>query len=146
MTVLAGREIDNKQTNGKATALLAGLGGVALLAYLFLFRPGAAGFYPQCGFYLLTGLHCPGCGTLRCIHHLVHGELGAAVRCNLLAVAFIPAFLASWTCDRVLGRPLFTMQFFGSPRFLIWLPALLLGYMLLRNLPWVPFNLLAPLP
>ena len=49
---------------------------------LFFFDPRTAGFYPPCPSFLLTGWQCPGCGTTRALHALVHGDVAAALRFN----------------------------------------------------------------
>ncbi len=69
--------------------LLAGLAAGA--AILFLFDPAQCPIYPVCPFHRLTGLDCTGCGTLRALHQLTHGNLAAAWRFNPLAVALLPA-------------------------------------------------------
>ncbi|MBQ3998212.1 MAG: DUF2752 domain-containing protein [Paludibacteraceae bacterium] len=43
---------------------------------------------PKCPFMLLTGWKCPGCGSQRAIHAIVHGQIGEAFRQNAL---FIPS-------------------------------------------------------
>jgi hypothetical protein len=53
---------------------------------LFFFDPARSGFYPPCLFHKLTGLQCPGCGGLRALHHLLHGELLTALQFNALLV------------------------------------------------------------
>jgi hypothetical protein len=65
-----------------------------VLVMLFLFEPGRYGFYPQCLFHQVTGLLCPGCGSLRAVHQLLHGEVAAAFRLNAMLVVGIPA--AGW--------------------------------------------------
>lgn len=51
--------------------------------------------FPVCPFHLLTGLNCPGCGTLRMVHDVLHGDLAAAVNDNALFLIGLPA-LAGW--------------------------------------------------
>ncbi|WP_185816802.1 DUF2752 domain-containing protein [Hymenobacter metallilatus] len=41
----------------------------------------------------LTGLHCPGCGTQRALHALLHGRMRAAAGHNLLAALCTPLLL-----------------------------------------------------
>lgn len=55
--------------------LLAGL-------ILYLYNPLTAGFYPRCPSKLLTGYDCPGCGSLRAIHSIMHGDMSAAWHYN----------------------------------------------------------------
>lgn len=77
----------------------------AVLAALWLYRvdPEDSVYSPKCLFYLLTGLKCPGCGSQRSIHALLHLQVGDAFRHNALLVLSIP-FLAlmcfSWTMRR----------------------------------------------
>jgi len=60
------------------------------LAILYWFNPAQNGFYPRCGLYQATGLLCPGCGSLRALHQLLHGNLAAAFRLNALLVLSLP--------------------------------------------------------
>ncbi len=57
---------------------------------LFFFDPAQYSFYPFCLFYRTTGFQCPGCGSLRALHHLLHGEILQAVRFNALLVLSLP--------------------------------------------------------
>ena len=51
------------------------LGGVAVaLATLATVDPNQPGHYPTCPFLATTGFYCPGCGALRAVHDLLHGE------------------------------------------------------------------------
>lgn len=118
---------------------LAAAGLVALRSSEFIHSP----FFPKCPLHLLTGLHCPGCGSARALHALAHGDLAGAWSANPLLMALTPLLAGVWGWRRIqtaLGRP---------PAVLwagwIWLLlAAMFGYALLRNLPWYPFTLLAP--
>ena len=66
---------------------------IAAGVILFLFEPTSSKLYPSCPFRLLTGLFCPGCGTLRALHQLLHGHLMTAIDFNPLAIIALP-FLA----------------------------------------------------
>jgi hypothetical protein len=57
---------------------------------LYVFDPETAGFYPVCALHQLTGLQCPGCGSLRALHQLAHGNIATAWRFNALLVASLP--------------------------------------------------------
>ena len=76
-------------------------------AVLFFFDPARCAIYPVCPWHALTGWDCPGCGTLRAAHQLLHGNLAAAWRLNPLAVALLPA--GCW-----LGLRELVWQFFGK--------------------------------
>ena len=121
---------------------MAALAGVAVL---FGFDPAQHGFYPTCVFHRVTGWNCPGCGGLRATHHLLHGEVAAALRFNALVVLGAPVVLAlaarwlwvRWRGRRVPPRPLATLW--------IWvLVAVLIGFGIVRNLPFPLFARLSP--
>jgi hypothetical protein len=61
-----------------------------------LVDPARAGRFPACPFLTVTGFDCPGCGSLRALHELIHGHLTAAADYNLLLVAFLPCAAAVW--------------------------------------------------
>jgi hypothetical protein len=123
-------------------ALAAGAGATAFV--LARVDPFAAGNgLPPCPLYALTGLYCPGCGSTRCLHALLHGDLALAFAMNPLLLATLP-LLAAMALNAAGWAPRGTTTLFralGSPR--AWL-AVLCGYWLLRNLPWAPFAWLAP--
>ncbi len=106
--------------------------------------PNAAdSLLPSCPFLALTGLYCPGCGSTRCMHALAHFDLAAAVAMNPLLVLALPVLLLMllWSAGlrpRVLDS---LIAWIAQPRLWLWL---LLGFGLLRNLPFPPFVWLAP--
>ncbi len=125
--------------------------GVALitvaagLVYLFLFDPASGGRWPRCPFRAATGLYCPGCGSLRATHQLLHGNVAAALGLNPLMVLSLPflayAFLGEGM--RLLGRrpPLAA----PLPASMVWaFLGVIIAYWALRNLTFHPFTLLAP--
>jgi hypothetical protein len=119
--------------------------GVAAAAVLYRFRPGGAGIYPPCPFHALTGLHCPGCGTLRALHGLLHGRFIVALGLNVLTVLSIPFFAYAFAVDAVAafrGRPRPVAR--PAPRLGWALLGVILSYWVLRNVPVYPLSLLAP--
>jgi len=74
--------------------LVAGLSaGLAVLAALYLFDPATGNYYPACPVHQLTGLQCPGCGGLRAMHQLMHGNFGLAWGLNPLVFFLWPLVL-----------------------------------------------------
>ena len=63
---------------------------IAGIAIYSTFDPSPVRFFPRCTFLTLTGLKCPGCGTQRAIHALLHGNFLEAVRFNAMMVASVP--------------------------------------------------------
>ena len=127
------------------------LGALALAAILliglifFFFDPVRHSFYPTCLLHKVTGLSCPGCGGLRALHQLTHGNIVTAFQCNPLFIALLPFVLflgIRWltrspqACDShpVLFRPA-----------ILWtLLAVTVLFTILRNLPWPAFAWMSP--
>ena len=66
---------------------------VMLIAALYIFYiidPETHSLFPKCPFLLATGLECPGCGSQRAIHQLLHLNLIAALRYNAFMVLVLP--------------------------------------------------------
>ena len=129
-------------------AVLCGL----LIAAAVLYRnpPGSSWITPPCMMHKMTGLHCPGCGSTRATYALLQGDIVGAMKKNVIYILALP-FLGwwvganAWRWMRGLPSPLTTpakvnLQVRGA-----WaLVAIILLFSVLRNLPWAPFNWLAP--
>jgi hypothetical protein len=126
-------------------ALLIAAAFFVVMVVFYFFDPAKGGLYPPCMFHQYTGLNCPGCGSLRALHHLSHGELAAAFRCNPLFMALLPlfAFIGFRWWKRGRGA-------FGNDPILLrpataWtLLAVTLAFTILRNLPWPAFVWMSP--
>jgi hypothetical protein len=137
--------------SGRRLRLRYGATAVAALALcagaicLYACDPAASNIYPICPFHAVTGLHCPGCGTARAMHQLLHGNVWAAMRLNLLAVVLLPplAYGSLSIALRFVGRKPLPGVFI--PASWIWtLLAVIILFWILRNVPCYPFSLLAP--
>lgn len=121
---------------------LMALGGAVML---FLFDPTRYPFYPVCLFHRLTGWNCPGCGSLRAMHQLLHGHWITALRCNAVLMLSMPclAFLSlRWLVRWRAGLPLVFPVVRPS-----WIAMFLGGlaiFTILRNVPGAPFIYLSP--
>jgi hypothetical protein len=105
---------------------------------LFFCDPTRLGIFPRCKLHQWTGLWCPGCGSTRALHQLLHGNVDVAFRCNALAILLLP--LAGYFAIQVsLGR-----QPAMKPVFIWTLVGIIAVFSVLRNIPAYPFNLLAP--
>ncbi|MBE0535989.1 MAG: DUF2752 domain-containing protein [Phycisphaerae bacterium] len=121
-------------------------GAAALLAVmLFAFDPATSGWFPPCLLYAATGLYCPGCGSLRGLHALLHGDILGALDLNAFMVVSLPfiAYSILRGCtEAVFGsapRPVFLRAGW------IWtMLAAIVTYGILRNVPVWPFTMLAP--
>ena len=104
---------------------------------LFFFDPTKVPIYPPCIFHRVTGLNCPGCGTLRALHALLHGQLWTALHFNAFLVLSLPVF--AWIGFRFLRH-----EITGAPAkvvrvsWLWWYLGLWLTFAIVRELP-IPF-------
>lgn len=110
--------------------------GLAASATLYAVDPNRPGHYPTCPFLATTGWYCPGCGALRSLHDLLHGDLAGALARNPMTLVAVPYLLLAWVTWvlRSTGRP--APRSTSLPTWTIWL--LLVGVVafgVLRNLP-----------
>lgn len=115
----------------------------AAFAYVTAVDPNQPGHYPTCPLLFLTGLYCPGCGTLRAMHALGHADVVAAIKLNPLTVATLPFLVfwwARWAIRSWQGRPARTSL--ARPTYLWAFLAAVIVFWVVRNLPFGSF--LAP--
>lgn len=66
---------------------------VVALYVFYSFDPEKQSFFPKCPFLLLTGYECPGCGSQRAIHSLLHLDILAALKYNAFMIVALPYIL-----------------------------------------------------
>ncbi len=108
---------------------------LAIAGAVFAFNPEQVSVFPPCLFHRLTGLWCPGCGTTRALHQLLHGNLAAAIRLNPLAILMLP--LVGYLVARDSASTL-------KPTWIWALLGVVVAFGVFRNIPAYPFTLLAP--
>ena len=104
-------------------------------AYTYLRNPFEPGAFPTCLLYASTGTYCPGCGGLRAVHQVLHGQIADAISLNALAIlVVIPVTLVAlgWWMGAAAGldwRPprLHPAVYWGAA-------ALVLAFWVLRNI------------
>jgi len=126
--------------NKRLTALLIWLSIAIGATYLFTFEPGKTGFFPACPFRMLTGFACPGCGSTRGLHRLLHGDIVSAMEFNPLMVLSLPFLLYAlvrYTGAAVSCRPL---QRHNLDAKYIWmLFGVIMSFWIFRNTRFYPF-------
>lgn len=133
------------ERTGQAVAPAAAV-GVATAGYLAAARlsdPFAettvAGVTVQCPIHGVTGGFCPGCGSTRAVHELLHGDVAGSLACHplVLPLVLLLGYLAvSWLVRR---RGTVTRWARSATELPAWLPVLVLsGFVALtivRNVP-----------
>ncbi len=96
--LVAPRTSQDPRPRGRRVAgplLLAG-GVLAVSVALHLRDPHQGGSWGLCPWLFLTGTYCPGCGGLRAVNDLTHGDLVAAASSNLLLLGTLPFAAVIW--------------------------------------------------
>ena len=121
------------------------LAGIWLLliagsVYLFVFEPGRTGFFPVCMFRFITGLTCPGCGTTRALHEILHGHFQNAFMLNPLLLVAIPFLVFAFAryCLTVLRGSTPRKNALPAP-YIYALFFIVVGFWIFRNTPYYPF-------
>lgn len=117
----------------KAILIVAALAVTVIVVIYGTLNPAETPF-PRCPFLLLTGWQCPGCGSQRAIHALLHGNLLQAWNYNAALVCSIP--LLSLMVFAALNRERLCRLYNilnSSTACLVWLVSLI-GWAIFRNL------------
>ena len=83
----------NELSSRRLIVAMTWLALAAAVVYLLVFEPGKSGFFPICLFRALTGFTCPGCGSTRALHQLLHGHVIEAFELNPLLLIGLPFLL-----------------------------------------------------
>ena len=119
---------------------------ITVSLFYFYFNPSASRYFPPCIFLSLTGFTCPGCGSQRAFHALLHGEIKQAADFNLLFMSFLPFifYSAAIKTNNLFRRMKWKQNLFYSTVFVRIILILVLFFWVLRNIPFYPFTWLAP--
>ena len=71
-----------------AVCIISGL--IVGCVFYFSYNPTDSILFPKCPFLLLTGLKCPGCGSQREIHALLHLDFYTTFRHNAMLIFSLP--------------------------------------------------------
>lgn len=118
---------------------------IGLFIFYFIVDPEKVDFMLSCPLYKTTGYYCPGCGSQRAFHHLLHGNFMGALSNNflfILAIIGLLYYIAILAINYFWNRKL--KNIFTLKVVKIILLIIVLLFFIARNLPWNPFIKLAP--
>lgn len=119
---------------GRVIATVCLVVAFSLLAWiLYTFNPELVSFYPRCPSKFFFDVDCPGCGTARGLHALLHGNVARAWHFNPALFVILP-FLAMylWAISRPVGSRWYRLAY--SPYVPAGLLVLAVLWTLARNL------------
>ena len=121
--------MDLSRARRSSISISAAIAAVVAAIVLYRFDPAQVSFYPRCVFHALTGWQCPGCGTTRALHHLLHGDVAGAFRLNPMLFAVAPFTAVSLRSRRFVLHPAAGWSAL----------AVTIVYWIARNLPFWPW-------
>ncbi len=119
---------------------------LALILYLYYFyNPGLEIYFPKCPFYSLTGLYCPGCGSQRALHQLLHFNILETLNYNalyILGLFSIGYNVAIKGINQYFNKSYYNYLY--HPKTPIIIGIIICMFWFSRNIPYEPFCYLAP--
>lgn len=100
----------------------------------FAFDPGKNALFPRCPFLMLTGLKCPGCGSQRALHSLLHLDIAAAAGHNFLLVASLPLVALLIAAELMRKRNPRLYAALNNTRLTVTVFVIVTGWWILRNI------------
>lgn len=127
----------------KYVAIAVGIIGLGI--FYFFINPQKVNFLPECPLHATTGIFCPGCGSQRATHQLLNFDIFGALQQNVL---YLVSLLILGYHLIVTGiNTIFKKQYYNyiyHPKTPLVILVLIIIFWILRNIPYYPFNLLAP--
>ncbi|SEK22701.1 Protein of unknown function [Aquimarina amphilecti] len=116
--------------------------------YYYLFDPensSGKSIFLTCPFHYLTGYHCPGCGSQRAIHDLLHGRIDEVLSHNLMFLvlfSFLIIKLYYFSAKLFLKKEVVDIS--HNKYYTYGILIFVIFFWALRNIPFYPFKILAP--
>lgn len=114
--------------------ILLGILAMSLAVAYYIFDPAEVKWMPRCLWKMTTGTDCPGCGSQRMAHALMHGDFVGAWHSNAYALCMIPLILLLLCLELYRDKYLKLYQKVHSPWVLWTLVASVFVWWIARNL------------
>ena len=127
----------------KYVAIAVGIIGLGL--FYFFINPQEVNFLPECPLHATTSFYCPGCGSQRATHKLLNFNIFGALQQNVLYL--ISLLLLGYHLIITGINTIFKKQYYNyiyHPKTPLVILVMIIIFWILRNIPYYPFNLLAP--
>lgn len=116
-----------------------------ILFIYFNMNPSEFNYFPKCIFYISTGFYCPGCGSQRAAHHILHLDILKAFQQNLLftlGLVFALYYLIIEILNSFFDKKI--KNYLKHPKIITVLLFIVVAFGILRNISIYPFTLLMP--
>ncbi len=129
----------------KIKYVIIGIGIIVLLSLYYFSNPSEVNYFPKCPFYWLTGFYCPGCGSQRALHHLLHFDIINTIDHNALYIVGLStiAYNVSVNAMNKFGNKIY-YNYLYHPKTPLIIGGLIIVFWILRNINLYPFTILAP--
>lgn len=107
---------------------------VILASVYYFFDPFEVGWMPRCLWKVLTDTDCPGCGSQRMVHALMHGDIIAAWHANAYALCMIPVIIFLFWLEFTRERHPKLYARVHTPTVITLLVVSVMGWWVLRNI------------
>lgn len=117
--------------------------GLAILYYYG--NPDTSLIFPTCPFYGATGIFCPGCGSQRATHQLLNFNIFGVLQQNvlyLISLFILGYHLVINGLNLIFKKNIYNCIY--HPKTPVIILIFIIAFWILRNIPYYPFNLLAP--
>lgn len=123
-----------ERRSSNALLLVGGIAAaIAVVAVYAIFDPNEA-YFPKCPVKVLTGLDCPGCGSQRALHALLHGDVAATIRYNALFLVTLPLLVLLSVAELAPVRLRRLRYFLNSRRFILGVLVVIAVWTVARNI------------
>lgn len=119
----------------RRVVILLGITATIVAGVLYFALDPAAHPFPRCPVLTLTGLQCPGCGSQRALHALLHGHVGLAWGLNPMLFVALPAMLAAAVAETWPARFTRLHRLVQSRAFILTLLTAIILWTIVRNIP-----------
>ena len=102
----------------------------------YSYNPENSFLFPKCPLKYFTGLSCPGCGSQRAIHEILHLNFRKAFEYNSLLMVSIPYLLigVAFNFENIkIKYPKMRTFLFGQ-KTILFILAIVIGFFIFRNL------------
>jgi Protein of unknown function (DUF2752) len=117
---------------------------LGMLSLYFFWNP-EVDIFPKCPFYSLTGIYCPGCGSQRATHQILHGYFIEGLRHNyligLLGIILVYELFV-FVANKFFMKSIYNLL--HNSKITIGILIIIILFWILRNINIFPFNELAP--